>query len=168
MSKSKRTQEHYQTQNKDQTSFTGHFGFTSTKSAVTVNDAVLQPMVTDNQHAARARQIVTTSVQPQPPKTNVLLPSGSHAQSASVLSNPSTDAGDLDNPSSLTDVQEVGEDIGGEIQEERLDEQENYESNLEEAIQEPKCAIKDWSELRKQIKTHLAKHSKSFPLSKIN
>ena len=65
-------------------------------------------------------------------------------------------------------MQEVGEDVGGEIQEEGLDEQENYESDLEEAIQGPKCAIKDWSKLRKQIKTHLAKHSKSFPLSKIN
>ena len=66
---------------------------------------------------------------------------------ASVLSDPSTDAGDLDNPSSFADVQEVGEDVGGEIQEEGLDEQENYESDLEEAIQGPKCAIKDWSEL---------------------
>src|ERR1700720_4308167 len=73
MSKSKRTQECYRTQNKDQTSLTGRFGFTSTKSAATVNDAVLQPMVTDNQCAtpARARRITTTSAQPQPPKTNV-------------------------------------------------------------------------------------------------
>ena len=170
MGKSKRTQEHYQMQNKDQTSLTGHFGFTSTKSAATVNDTILQPMVTDNQHATPAHmpQITTTSVQPQPPKTNVLPPSGSHMWSASVLSDPSTYAGDLDNPSSLADVQEVGEDVGGEIQEEGLDEQENYKSDLEEAIQGPKCAIKDWSELWKKIKTHLAKHSKSFPLSKIN
>ena len=43
-------------------------------------------------------------------------------------------------------MQEVGEVGGGEIQE-GLDEQENYESDLEEAIQGPECAIKDWSKL---------------------
>ena len=74
----------------------------------------------------------------------------------------------MDDQSSLADVQEVGEDVGDEIQEEGLDEQENYKSDLEEAIQGPKYAVKDWSELRKQIKTHLAKNSKSLPLSKIN
>jgi len=112
-------------------------------------------MVTDNRPATPAPRIATTSTQPQPPKTNVLPPSGSRTQSASVLSDPS----------SLADEQE---DIGGEIQEEGLDEQENYESDLEEAIQGPKHTVKDWSELQKQIKTHLAKHSKSLPLSKIN
>ena len=66
---------------------------------------------------------------------------------ASVLSDLSTDAGNLDDPSSLADVQEVGEDVGSEIQEEGLDEQENYKSDLEEAIQGPKFTIKDWSEL---------------------
>jgi hypothetical protein len=48
------------------------------------------------------------------------------------------------------------------------DEQEIYESNLEEAIQGPKHVIKDWSKLRKQIKTYLAKHSKILPLTKQN
>ena len=38
MSKSKRTQERYQKQNKDQASLTSCFGFTSTKSAATVNE----------------------------------------------------------------------------------------------------------------------------------
>ena len=161
MSKSKRTQERYRKQNKNQASLTSHFGFTSTKSAATVNDAVSQPKVT-------APRITTTSAQPQPPETDVLPPSGSRTRSASVLSDPSTDAGDLDDQSSLADVQEVGEDVGDEIQEEGLDEQENYESDLEEAIQGPKRAVKDWSKLRKQIKTHLAKNSKSLPLSKIN
>ena len=37
--------------------------------------------------------------------------------------------------------------VGGEIEEEGLDEQENYESNIEEAIQGPKHVVKDWSEL---------------------
>ena len=55
MSKSKKTQERYQLQNKDQTSLNGHFRFTSTKSAATVNDTILQPMATDNQHATPTR-----------------------------------------------------------------------------------------------------------------
>ena len=55
MNKSKRTQEHYQLQNKDKTSLNGHFRFTSTKSAATVNDTILQPMATDNQHATPTR-----------------------------------------------------------------------------------------------------------------
>ncbi|KAM6493443.1 hypothetical protein JOM56_011577 [Amanita muscaria] len=165
MSKSKRTQERYRKQNKDQTSLT-RFGF-SIKSAV---NTISHPIVTNN-NAARSPQIMTTTAQPRPSETDVLPPSGSRTRSASVLSDPSTDAGDRtdqDDPSSLADVQEVDEDIGGEIQAEGLDEQEIYESDLEEAFQGPKCAMKDWSELRKQIKTHLRKHSKSLPLSKIN
>ena len=43
--------------------------------------------------------------------------------------------------------------VGGEIEEEGLDEQENYESDLEEAIQGLKHAVKDWSELRNRINT---------------
>jgi hypothetical protein len=106
--------------------------------------------------------------------SSVLPPSGSRARSASVLSDPSTDAGDREeedqgDPSGFADVQE---DVGGEIEdsesEEGLDGEEIYESDLEESIQGPKCAVKDWSELRKQIKTFLAKHSKSLPLTKLN
>ena len=84
-----------------------------------------------------------------PPQAEVLPPSGSRTRSASVLSNPSTDAGDREedqeDPSGLADVQE--DTVGGEIEEEGLDEQENYESDLEEAIQGPKHVVKDWSEL---------------------
>ena len=46
-----------------------------------------------------------------------------------------------------SDVQEVDEDVGGEIQEEGIDEWENYKYDLDEAIQGPKNIIKDWSEL---------------------
>ena len=66
--------------------------------------------------------MVMTSVQPQPPEIDVLPPGGSHAQLASVLLNPSTDAGDLDDPSSLANVWEVGEDVG-QIQDVGLGEQ---------------------------------------------
>lgn len=137
----------------------------STKSAATVNDSISRT----NNYPTPQLEIVMTSAQPQPPQTYVLPASGSHARLASVLSNPSTDAGDReDQEDPLSLVQEVDEDAGGEIQEEGLDEQENYESDLKEAIQGSKCTIKDWSELRKQIKTHLVKHSKSLSLSKIN
>ena len=87
--------------------------------------------------------------------------SGSHAQSASVLSDPSTDAGDCDDLIILADVQEVEHQTPEA-------EEEGYESDLEEAIQGPKKAIKNWSELQQQIKAHLAKHSKKLPLPKIN
>jgi hypothetical protein len=111
-------------------------------------------------------QIMTSVV---PPQADVLPPSGSRARSASVLSDPSTDAGnqekDQEDPSGLADVRE---DVGGESEEEQLDEQEDYESDLEEAIQGPKHAVKDWSELRKQIKTYLAEHSKNLQLSQLN
>ena len=102
--------------------------------------------------------------------------SGFRARSASVLLDPSTDAASAsdreeDQPevwedhlrSGLADVQE---DVTVESEaSEGLYEQEIYESDLEEAIQGPKCVVKDWSELRKQIKTYLAKHSKSLPLT---
>ena len=106
---------------------------------------------------------------------SALPPSGSRARSASVLTDPSTDASDQEeeDQSGLADVQE---DVGGEIDDlpvvdsacEGLDEEEIYESDLEEAIQGPKHTVKDWSELRKQIKTYLEKHSKSLPLTKLN
>jgi hypothetical protein len=47
-------------------------------------------------------------------------------------------------------------------------EEEGYESDLEEAIQGPKNTVKNWSELRNQIKIHLVKHSKKLPLSQLN
>jgi hypothetical protein len=122
MSKSKRTQEHYQKQNKDQTSLTGGSGFTSTKSGATVKDSFSQALGTDNLSATQstpAPQIMTSVV---PPQADVLPPSGSRAQSASVLSDLSTDAGnqekDQKDPSGLANVQE---DVGGESEEEQLD-----------------------------------------------
>ena len=89
--------------------------------------------------------------------------SGSHAQSASVLSDPSTDAGDCDDLIILADVQEVDE-----VEDQMPKAEEGYQSDLEEAIQGPKKTIKNWSELQQQIKAHLAKHSKKLPLPKIN
>ena len=73
----------------------------STKSAATVKDSFSQGQGTDN----------LSAIQPTPtPRimTSVLPPSGSHTRSASVLSDPSTDAGDREedqpDPSGLADV----------------------------------------------------------------
>ena len=111
MSKSKRTQERYRKQNKDQTSLTTHFGFTITKSASAVK-------VSESSRACGL---------------------GSRTRSASVLSDPSTDReGDQENPSEsesgLADVQEDVGEIASDSEEVGFDEQEIYESDLEEAI----------------------------------
>jgi len=55
-----------------------------------------------------------------------------------------------------------------EVEDQTPEAEVGYESDLEEAIQGPKKTVKNWSELRQQIKAHLAKHSKKLPLPKIN
>jgi hypothetical protein len=165
MSKSKRTQERHRKQNKDQTSLTDRFGFTRV-TAVKVSPTGADTFSTraTGTQSTSAPQITVMS-------ESALPPSGSRARSASVLSNPSTDAGDQEeeDQSGLADVQE---DVGGlgeiDVLAEGLDDEEIYESDLEEAIQGPKHTVKDWSKLRKQIKTYLGKHSKSLPLTKLN
>jgi hypothetical protein len=164
-SKSKRTQERYKKQNRDQTSLTGLFGFTRTPASPSIHTPSVQVPLTNIEHIAPSPPIASTSeAQPPVPETDVLPPSGSRARSASVLSDPSTDAGDCDDPIILADVGEVDE-VEDQMPEA---EEEGYESDLEEAIQGPKNTVKNWSELRQQIKAHLAKHSKKLPLPKIN
>ena len=160
MSKSKRTQERHRKQNKDQTSLTGHFGFTTQRVNLKAFDNLSTTQSTS------APQIIVTSALP---------PSGSRARSASVLSDPSTGASDQnDDQEDQSGLAEIQEDVREIEDSERLGlasddlEEEIYESDLEEAIQGPKHAVKDWSELRKQIKAYLAKHSKILPLTKIN
>ena len=82
MNKSKRTQERYRKQNKDQTSLTGHFGFTRVMVSPTGADTLSITQSTSES----APQIIVMS-------ESVLPPSGSRARSASVLSDPSIDAG---------------------------------------------------------------------------
>lgn len=133
-SKSKRTQDHYKKQNRDQTSLTGLFGFTRTPAIHT--PSVQVPLT----NIEPSPPIVSTSkTQPPVPGTDALPLSGSHAQSASVLSDPSTDAGDCDDLIILADVWEVDE-VEDQMPEA---EEEGYESDLEEAIQGPKKTIKN-------------------------
>ena len=46
-----------------------------------------------------------------------------------------------------------------------LKELEDWEANLDESVQGPKAHVRDWTDLRKQIKDHLKKNSKTLPLS---
>ncbi len=94
----------------------------------------------------------------------------SRARSASVLSDPSTDGEGA--PSGLADVEEMdaGESACEIESPDNMDhdELEDWEVELEESIQGPTTHIRDWSDLRKQIKDHLKKNSKALPLSQVN
>ncbi|KAJ7573601.1 hypothetical protein C8J56DRAFT_903250 [Mycena floridula] len=52
--------------------------------------------------------------------------------------------------------------------EESIADAEAWEEELDEDVRDPKAEIKDWTELRKQIKEDLKWNSKTLPLSKIN
>lgn len=106
-----------------------------------------------------------------------------------MLSDPSTD-NDESAPSALADLAEsvteeidqddeasAGEDLskGTGVDEMRKikveideDDLEDAEDELEEGVQGPKAHIRDWADLRKDIRDHLKKHSKTLPLSQIN
>ena len=112
-------------------------------------------------------------------------PSISHARTASVLSDPSTDNDEVA-PVALADVEEG--DAGNSDQEDKLsevgsgvdkikieddpedaeDNLEGAEDELEEGVQGPKLHIQDWTDLQKDIKDYLKKYSKTLPLSQIN
>ncbi len=44
----------------------------------------------------------------------------------------------------------------------------DWEAELDEDVEDPTKAAKDWRELRTQIKTHLKKNSRTMPLSQLN
>lgn len=48
------------------------------------------------------------------------------------------------------------------------EELEDWEVELEESIQGPTNHVRNWSDLRKQVKVHLKKNSKTLPLSQVN
>ena len=62
-------------------------------------------------------------------------------------------------------------DLMGLPEDEEVDEidpNDDYESELDEMLGGPKLTTRDWSELKKKIKTHLTKHKNSLPLAQIN
>ena len=75
------------------------------------------------------------------------IPGFSHAQSASVLSNPSSD--DQWNDLLFKEVAE-GDKVVREVGDLEDDSKEEYESELEEAIQGPKNVVWDWSDFQKK------------------
>ena len=85
-----------------------------------------------------------------------------------MLSDPSTD-GEAQ-ASGLADVNEMDaepeksylESLADDINDEEL---EDWEAELDESVQGPKNHIRDWTDLRKQVKDHLKKNSKILPLS---
>jgi hypothetical protein len=90
-----------------------------------------------------------------------------------VLSDPSTD-GEVAEASGLADVDEIDaenlNDMESVAPEDDVnnEELEDWEIELEESVQGPMSHVRDWSDLRKEIKDHLKKNSSTLPLSEIN
>jgi len=102
-----------------------------------------------------------------------------------VLSDPSTDC-DLHSEDEVSDGQDLGViDEGPSSEDENRseisdsdqviadpgdhnEEVEDWEAELEEVVEGPKGHIRDWADLRTNIKNDLKKHSKTLPLSQLN
>ena len=92
-----------------------------------------------------------------------------------MLSDPSTD-GEVERASGLADVEEVNAEKGSDVESNsesavnKMDDKEleDWECELEDSVQGPTSNVHDWLDLRKQIKDHLKKNSKTLPLSQIN
>lgn len=155
MSKSKWTQEQYWRQNWDQSSLTASrftANWAEIKSKVSNQPSILLNEPSDSTHS------IVELLSPQ-------IPGFSHAQSASVLSNPSSD--DQWNDLLFKEAAEGGK-VVREVGDLEDDSEEEYESELEEAIQGPKNVVWDWSDLQKKIKVLLAKHKNDLPLLQVN
>ena len=191
MSKSKRTQQRYQRTFRGQGKLTG-FGFKAPSYPPRVETPKSKPKVT----IRAAVKVPVASEEPideiaQPLNLPAPSPSRSlHARAASVLLDPSTDndeaapvalanveegdAGKSDWGDELSEVGSGGDKIKIKVEivednfEDAEDDLEDAEDELEEGIQGPKSHIRDWTDLRKDIKDHLKKCSKTLPLSQIN
>lgn len=142
MSKSKWTQEQYWRQNWDQSSLTASrftANWAEIKSKVSNQPSILLNEPSDSTHS------IVELLSPQ-------IPGFSHAQSASVLSNPSSD--DQWNDLLFKEAAEGGK-VVREVGDLEDDSEEEYESELEEAIQGPKNVVWDWSDLQKKSRFFL-------------
>ena len=153
MSKSKWTQEWYWRQNWDQSSLTA-FRFTANwaeiKSKVSNQPSILLNEPNNSTHS------IVELLSPQ-------IPGFSHAQSASVLSNPSSD--DQWNDLLFKEVAE-GDKVVREVGDLEDDSKEEYESELEEARPQKCCLGLVWSS--EKIEVHLVKHKNDLPLLQVN
>jgi hypothetical protein len=169
MSKSERTQRRHAQAMQGQGRLTG-FGFKAPSYPVRVV-GVKQPakppseLIPIDQPIAQPRS-------PSPMESP--LPGPSRVRSSSVLSDPSTDNdSEAVTDPGFADVDEnEAEAQNGNVSELEADmnedEIEEWEGELEEGLQGPKSHIRDWADLRKQIKDHLKKNSKTLPLSQVN
>jgi len=163
MSKSKRTQERHRKANRSQSSLTS-FNFAAVPILHT-EKAVQEPEKTSStlQQQMVQSSILTFASKPVIPAPG---PGPSRAQSALVLSDPSTD-GDQEDAGNLEGLMEE-EEADQNSPAAPLTMDDDYASELDEMLEGPKPTIQDWSELRKKIKAHLAKHKNTLPLSHIN
>ena len=181
MSKSARTQRRYEKAFRGQGKLTG-FGFKALQY-----DPRLQslsgpgPSSSSNSDTGNLNQL-NRAAQP-PPRLQESL-QDSRKRSASVLSDPSTDC-DIRSDSEVSDAQNLDmidesprsesenrseiSDLDPVIEGGDHDEEiEDWEAELEEVVEGPKSHVRDWADLRTDIKKHLKKHSKTLPLSRLN
>jgi hypothetical protein len=108
----------------------------------------------------------------------------SQKRSALLLSDPSMDRdeGEVSDGQDLGVIDEGLRSEGenrGEISDSNSDpvivdpgdhdeEVEDWEAELEEVVEGPKSHIRDWADLRTNIKKYLKKHSNTLPLSRLN
>ena len=190
MSKSLRTQYRHAKSFKTQTKLTG-FGYKAPYYPTKIQPKKTQPKVFAS--APIADDVDEVIETPSALPRDVNLPAegsskASRARSASVLSDPSTDndhigvlaltdvgeeadQGDTDSDSELVqdDQAELADVNSGSMMAEKSDDDvEDDEDELMEGVQGPKGHIRDWIDLRKDIKALLKKNSKILPLSQLN
>ena len=121
------------------------------------------------------RSIAQPPLQPEPSLPTPGPSRPSRVRSASVLSDPSTD-NEQETRSVLGDVAEDEEmEVKGiegaakpEINQDEIDEIEDCEDEIEEGVQGTTSCVRNWTDLRKQIKDHLIENSGALPLSQTN
>jgi hypothetical protein len=162
MSKSERTQRRHAKAFRGQGKLTG-FGF----KAPAYPTKILGPM--NPPALVRDIELELNPPPAQPPSAQT---GPSRARSASVLSDPSD--GEVAEASGLADVDEIDaenlNDVESVSPEDDVNDEEleDWEIELEESVQGPTSHVRDWSDLRKDIKDHLKKNSSTLPLSQIN
>jgi hypothetical protein len=169
MSKSKRTQQRYREANRNQSSLTS-LGFTAMPTVrdrteyISAAAVPLIPPLRVTQTPSRTLpvpNVIDLTMDAEPIAGPAQLPS--RARSASVLSDLSTDGdGSGINLQDVPEEDKSGGEDGGQ------DFDEECESDLDETVQGPKQTVRDWSDIRKDIKAHLKKNQKSLTLSEIN
>jgi hypothetical protein len=99
------------------------------------------------------------------PSRQIGRPAAARTRSATVLSDPSTDdeAAAASGPGDVAEMDALGNDNPESLVDNMNDEElEDWEADLDESVQGPKAHVRDWTDLRQQIKDHLKKNSKTL------